>query len=203
MKTRRERKRIRRRKCRHCEELYCVDLRHVREQKYCSKPECQKARWRSSWRRWFAKPENRNYFKGENHVERTRTWRAAHPEYWKRCRNRKDALKNAKSPQVTDNQADKSELMFSALQNATLLEPALVVGLIANLTGSALPNAIEETTRRYVSLGQDILGKSPGKSPKGGHRNGNKTHSMSGAAAAGAASIQLGRSPPGAGRTYR
>ena len=156
MKMRRERKRIRRRKCRHCGELYRVDPRHVRDQKYCSKP------------------ENRNYFKGENHVQRTRAWRVAHPGYWKRCRNRDNALKNAKSSQVVGNQVNKPELVFTALQNATLTEPALAVGLIAQLTGSALPNAIAETSQRLVLLGQNILGKSPGKSSKGGRRDGNK-----------------------------
>jgi hypothetical protein len=48
-----------------------------------------------------------------------------------------------------------------------LSEPALVVGLIAQLTGSALPKDIVESSRRLVLLGREILGEGPEVDPIG------------------------------------
>ena len=192
------RKRIRKRKCHYCHELYRPDPRHLHDQKSCSTPECRKARARTSWRRWFSDPKNRDYFKGDGHVDRTRRWRAEHPGYWKRRRDGPDTLQNATFPQSTGDEEDVVDLTMLALQNATLAKPALVVGLIASLTGSALPNAIAETSRRFVLLGQDILGNGPGSPSKGDCLNADrKTTLVPGACAPGSESLQLDRPPPG------
>lgn len=191
MKKKARKTRIRRRKCRHCGELYRPDRRRLQVQKYCSQPECRKASQASSWHRWFAKPENRDYYKGEYQVDRVRTWRASHPEYWKKRPNLKDALPNVKVTQPTGHQGDTPELAMGALPKMILSEPALVVGLMAQLTGSALPKDIAETSHRLLVLGQDILGKVPGINPKGGRRDGKKTYSLSRATAPSSAHIQL------------
>lgn len=189
MKTK-TRKRTRKRKCHHCSELYRPDARHLRDQKYCSDPECQKARSRKSWRRWFSDPKNRDYFKGESNVAKTRRWRAEHPEYWKRVRQSPIALQNPTASQPPEDQEDTASLTATALQNATFSQPALVVGLIAQLTGSALPNALVETSRRLIVLGQDILGNGPGTATRGDRRDANnKTYSVSGASALSAESL--------------
>ena len=77
-------KRHRRRKCRHCRELFLPDPRNLRHQHYCSKPECRRASKAASQRRWLSKPANRDYFRGAANVQRVRAWRAAHPGYWQR-----------------------------------------------------------------------------------------------------------------------
>lgn len=177
---RRNGKRVRKRKCRHCRELYCPDKRRLDVQKYCGKVECRKASQAASWHKWFMKPENRDHYKGPDEVDRVRQWRACHPGYWKRVAEVEDALPKVSTSQDVDDQGDAPELTVDALPNVMFSQPALAVGLIASLTGSALPKDIAETSRRFVLLGQDILGNGPGSSPKGGRRDGhNKTHSVS------------------------
>jgi hypothetical protein len=39
------------------------------------------------------------------------------------------------------------------------VQPALIIGLIANLTGSTLQDDIAATSRRFIDFGRDILGK--------------------------------------------
>jgi hypothetical protein len=77
-------KKHRRRKCLHCSELFRPDPRNSHHQRYCSEPECRKASKTASQRRWLAKAQNRDYFRGTANVERVRAWRAAHPGYWRR-----------------------------------------------------------------------------------------------------------------------
>ena len=72
----------RRRKCLNCDELYRPDSRNVRHQRYCSRAQCRRVSKAASQRRWNAKAANRDYFRGPEHVERVRVWRAAHPGYW-------------------------------------------------------------------------------------------------------------------------
>lgn len=177
---RRKGKRVRKRKCRHCQELYYPDRRRLDVQRYCGKAECRKASQAASWRKWFMKPENRDHYKGADEVDRVREWRAGHPGYWKSVARVENALPKVKTSQGVDDQEDMPELTLDALPNVMFLQPALAVGLIASLTGSALPKDIAETSRRFLRLGQDILGNGPGINPKGDRRDGhNKTHSVS------------------------
>jgi hypothetical protein len=45
-----------------------------------------------------------------------------------------------------------------ALQDVLVMQPAVMVGLISMMTGSALQEDIAATTRALLSKGQDILG---------------------------------------------
>jgi hypothetical protein len=45
-----------------------------------------------------------------------------------------------------------------ALQEVLLMQPAVMVGLISMVTGSALQEDIAATTRALLSKGKDILG---------------------------------------------
>ena len=58
----------RRRKCSHCRELFRPDPRNLRHQRYCSKPQCRKASKAACQRRWLAKAQNRDYFRGPANV---------------------------------------------------------------------------------------------------------------------------------------
>ena len=60
----------RRRKCRHCGQLFRPDPRNLRHQRYCSAKECRRASKAASQRRWLAKAENRDYFSGPGQVAR-------------------------------------------------------------------------------------------------------------------------------------
>ena len=65
-------KRYRRRKCRHCKELFRPDPRNLRHQRYCSKPACRRASKAASQHRWLSKAQNRDYFRGAENVQRVR-----------------------------------------------------------------------------------------------------------------------------------
>ena len=56
--------RARRRKCLCCGELFRADPRNLRHQRHCGDAACRKASKAASQRRWLAKSENHDYFRG-------------------------------------------------------------------------------------------------------------------------------------------
>lgn len=147
-------KRRRRRKCLHCGRLYWPDPRNRHHQVYCSAGACQQARQRAGQARWRRRPENRNYFRGPAEVERVRAWRKAHPGYWRR---RRRALQTVIKPQANEAHADRSNLNPDALQTVLLSQPAVLVGIISSLAGSALQTDIAEHVQRLHLRGEQIL----------------------------------------------
>ena len=73
----------RRRRCACCQKLFLPEPRSRHCQRFCSQPACRKASKSASQAHWRGKPENRDYWRGPEHVERVRAWRKAHPQYWK------------------------------------------------------------------------------------------------------------------------
>ena len=151
-------KRYRRRKCRHCGELFLPDPRNLRHQHYCSKPECRRASKAASQRRWLSKPANRDYFRGPANVQRVRAWRDAHPRYWQRAGPQtRTALQEDSLSQPVESTKESTTLPSAALQELLCAQPVVLIGLIANLTGTTLQEHIAQTGRRLQQLGQDIL----------------------------------------------
>jgi hypothetical protein len=72
----------RRRRCLACGKLF-VPCPQVKEQQYCSKPECQKERKR----RWHRKKLLDDPAYVHNRRDAQRRWREAHPDYWRKYRN--------------------------------------------------------------------------------------------------------------------
>ncbi len=142
-------------KCLCCGEIFKVDARNRGRQKYCPKAPCRAAGKAARQRRWQDKPENQDYFRGPEHVERVRVWRAAHPGYWRSHRRRgRIALQDALAVQATEKTED---LSARALQDALQCQGPVLIGLIAQLTDSTLQDSIAATTRGLLQLGQDIL----------------------------------------------
>jgi hypothetical protein len=144
-------------KCPHCQQLFTPDARNATRQRYCSKPDCRKHSKADSQRRWLQKPENRDYFRGAEHVQRVQRWRAAHPGYWRRTQRSPVALQDSIIAQVAVNAANCHPTPKDALQDVLILQPAVMVGLIAQLTGCALQDDIARAARRMQQLGNDIL----------------------------------------------
>ena len=94
-------KQQRKRKCKHCKELFRPEPRSLRHQHDCSKPACRKASKAASQRRWLGKAQNRNYFRGVINVQRVRAWRAAHPGYWMRANGTEFIPNQTTSPGVS------------------------------------------------------------------------------------------------------
>jgi len=144
-------------KCPHCQQLFTPDARNATRQRYCSKPACRKQSKLDSQLRWLQKPENRDYFRGAEHVERVKRWRAAQPGYWRRSKRSPVALQDALIAQVAVNAVNIHPTEKGALQDLLILQPAVMVGLIAQLTGCALQDDIARAARRMQQLGHDIL----------------------------------------------
>ena len=146
-------------KCRICGELFTADARNRKRQKYCAKRTCRAAGKAQRQRRWLAQPRNRDYFRGPEHVQRVREWRAVHPGYWRRDRRQGElALQDALDGQAVDLTAEIERSAETALQDALRCQGPVLIGLIAHLSDSALQADIAATSRRLLQLGQDILG---------------------------------------------
>lgn len=147
---------IKRKRCCNCRRLFVPDPRNRNRQKYCRKTECRKTSKVTSQKKWFNKPENKDYFRGSAHVDRVREWREQNPGYWKRSK-RSVALQDPLTGQPTVNKEDKCQVANSALQDLLNRQPAVIIGLISNFIGSALQDDIAETLYRMQQSGQDIL----------------------------------------------
>ncbi len=191
-----KKKRVRKRKCLNCGELYLPDPRTRDRQKFCSKPECKRASKARSQRRWLSKPENQQYFSGPENVDRVRAWREKHPGYSKKGRKPAGTLQDDCPSQPIDPQEDASDLNLDALQDDCLSQLPLLVGLIASLTGSALQDDIAVSIRRMHSCGQRVLGMKP--NAKHGENDDQKTVITPREGSSGSKAIQLDRSPVGA-----
>ena len=146
----------RRRKCRHCGELLRPDARNLRHQRFCSKPPCRRASKAESQRRWLAKPDNRDYFRGPENVERVRAWRTAHPGYWRRSSpSSRSALQEHSLAQPAEIQGKSAPLAVSPLQELSRAQPLVLMGLIAQLTGASLQEDIARASRRLQHLAHD------------------------------------------------
>jgi hypothetical protein len=189
-------KRRRKRKCLNCNEDYYADYRNLRHQRYCSKPDCRKASKRASQQRYLASEKGRDYFTGPENVTRVRQWREVHPGYWKRkAIVSHHTLQDDCSLQPDKNQSDMGKLHNNALQDVCFTQPALLIGVIASLTGNALQDDIVTSLRRFIDLGNDILGFVPNTVPtllKGDRRNDGKAHNLSATTASRSETIQLG-----------
>ena len=186
---------IRKRKCKHCKTFFDPDHRNVGRQHYCAQPPCRQASKAASQSRWLHKPPNRDYFHGPAHVERVRQWRQTHAGYWRRKASQaQEALQEPLMPQEIKIQQVEAGLVQQALQDSFFVQPAVVVGLIAHLTGLSLQDDIALTARRLQQLGRDILSSPPHAT--GGNPDA-QTTSLVPQAPQSAPAVQLGRSAPG------
>jgi hypothetical protein len=149
--------RIHRKKCPCCRALFTPDARNLTRQRFCSKPACQKQSKAESQRKWLQKDQNRGYFRGSVHVQRVQLWRKNNPGYWRGVPHCPLALQDPSNAQPSANNANIAHFEATALQDALIMQPAVMVGLIAQLTGLALQDDIARAARRMQQLGNDIL----------------------------------------------
>lgn len=187
-------KRMRRRKCRNCRELFLPDHRNRKKQKYCDKSECRAASKKASQDRWRHKKENRDYFSGPDQVARAQEWRRNNPGYSKRVKYRKKPLQEHLTAKGTEEQGDIEQLTSTALQDLLNRQSPVLIGLIANLIGNTLQDDIAQTITGMKQLGQDILNCST--QPNGGSYD-NKTSLRPATHPQDTGKIQLGGSPSG------
>lgn len=155
--------RIRNRRCRHCKTFFFPDRRNIDRQQFCSKPECRTASKAASQRKWLEK--NPDYFRGREQVQRVREWRQTHPGY--RRRGKDPCLKGALQEPLTDKRTEDSQVMdhspageqrsVPGLQDLFSSQAVVLLGLIAQLTDSALQDDIAIVVKRLHQLGRDVL----------------------------------------------
>jgi len=178
-------------KCKNCNHIFIPDCRNVGRQKYCRKPECRKASKAESQRRWLSKPDNVDYFRGPENVERVQQWRRNNPGYWrKKSPEAVDALQDPLGENFDSNQtvAPSALSAENALQEPLPTQDFVLLGLIAHLTGCALQDDIDHVVRRLRDFGRDIFNFSH---PKKGE-NHEQTPCLSGTGPPGPQAVQLG-----------
>ncbi len=153
-------------KCLHCTDFFIPDARNRAKQKYCRTAACRKESKAASQRAWLSKPGNAELWKGTANVFRVQEWRRAHPGYSQRRGPRRlVALQVLLNGQPAPPQPPAARDAAVALRDATValqedwkLQPPLMVGLIAHLTGLALQDDIAPMLRAMHSRGRVILG---------------------------------------------
>ncbi len=184
-------------KCRNCRLLFVPDHRNREKQDYCEKTPCRKSSKAASQKKWLSKPENKDYFRSPDNVERVQKWREDTPEYWKRT-NSSTALQDHLAVQTTENKGDNSRIDAQppkhALQDLLMAQSPVIIGLISNLTGYALQDDIANTLLRMQQFGQEIL--FPKTENRGGDHDCKKSNFKT-KNPEDTKQLQLGRSPAG------
>lgn len=150
---------LKRRKCRHCNQFFRPDYRNAHHQRHCNNPECRRVSKAASQQRWLHRSGNQDYFHGPQHVRRVQEWRKAHPGYWKRQNemsgNGQTPAGQALNPGQSSCNVPSSPLR--TLQDYSLAQEPGFIGLISMLTGSTLQEDIAATVDRVLNRGQSIL----------------------------------------------
>jgi hypothetical protein len=105
------------------------------------------------------KPDNQNYFSGSQNSQRVKEWRKRNPGYWRKKKSApEEPLQDLYTTQAAQNEEVTKTEASDALQEVLMMQPAVMVGLISMMTGSALQEDIAATTRVLLRKGRDILG---------------------------------------------
>ena len=156
-------KKIRRRRCKNCDDLFKADPRNLKKQKFCRKSECKEASKRYSQQKWLTKPQNKDHFSGPANVIRVQQWRQKNPGYWKRKKPKKvtslikGALQETLSSNTTINKGFPSDLMQTALQDSLSAKSLIIIGFDTQLNKTALQDIIDFTDQGTVKLVPDVL----------------------------------------------
>jgi hypothetical protein len=158
-------KKIRRRRCENCNDLFIPDPRHLKRQKFCTKPECKTASKMHSQQKWLKKEKNWDYFSGPEHVIRVQQWRQENPGYWKREKSKKapalfdHALQDTLLTKTSDGKGFQLSLMQDALQDMLSGKTLVIIGFNPHLNKAALQDIIDITDQNTIKSTPDILKK--------------------------------------------
>lgn len=158
-------KKIRRHRCKHCDDLFKPDFRNLKRQKFCKKPECKEAGKQYSQQKWLMKPKNKSYFSGSANVIRVQQWRQQNPRYWKREKSKKNtslikgALQETLMAKTTIDKGFQYDLVQNELQDSLSAKTLVIIGFDTQLNKTALQDIIDFTDQGAVNLVPDILEK--------------------------------------------
>ncbi len=155
-------KKIRRRRCKNCHDLFMPDHRHLKRQKFCTKPKCKSASKKHSQQKWLNKVTNRDYFSSPENVIRVQQWREQNPGYWRRKKPAKsvplfkNALQDTLLPKTHDCKAFSANLMQNALQDLLSGKSLAFIGFSPHLNENALKILIDIIGQGDIILETDI-----------------------------------------------
>lgn len=141
------------RQCAHCGHRFIVNPRVGRRHRYCAKPECRQASRASARKRWLSKNGGSTYFAGKENADRVRAWREQNPGYWRRATR----MQRSKLNSFVLTKRLAAALRYGALQDTIDAHLALKIGMISELTGTALQDTIAKELRRLMLRGHAIL----------------------------------------------
>jgi len=168
-------KKIRRRRCKKCHDLFIPDPRNLTRQKFCRKPACKSASKKYSQQKWLKKAKNRDHFSGPENVIRVQQWRQLNPGYWKRRKANKtpplseDALQDTLSLKTATGNGFSSVLIQNALQDSLSPKTLVIIGFDPQLNESALQDIIDITDQGEIKLVPDVLKKLIDTKKRGQH----------------------------------
>ena len=97
-------------------------------------------------------------------MARVQLWRSAHPGYWRRAKGeRRDrpeapvALQDLCPAQAIEIAGNAQELLHPALQDLLLDQPAVLIGFIAQFTGSTLQDATPHAAYSIFYAGPETM----------------------------------------------
>ena len=155
-------KKIRRRRCKNCDDLFKPDPRNLKRQKFCRKSECKEASTRYSQQKWLLEPKNRDYFSGPANVIRVQQWRQQNPDYSTRKTSEKTsplikgALQETLSTDTTINKGFPNDLMQISLQDPLSAKTLVVISFDTQLNKTTLQDIIDFTDQGTVKLVPDV-----------------------------------------------
>ncbi len=103
------------------------------------------------------KPKNQDYFRCPTNTKRVQQWRENNPGYSRRKPDTdENALQDPLTSELSEKTNDTGQFTIDALQDLLTSQPFVILGLIANFTGTALQDDIAISIRHMGKLGQDI-----------------------------------------------
>jgi hypothetical protein len=146
---------IQKKPCAYCGREFLVDHRIGVRHRFCARPQCRRVSRRISNARWQDKPENRDYHRGPEQVERNRAWRKANPEY--RALQRRNRKLRAKLGRAVSREL-AAALLSCGLQDLNDRQLALVLGIARRVLGPGLQDSMAASLRRLMFEGYAAIG---------------------------------------------
>lgn len=131
-------------------------------QKICGEPSCKKAAKKQRQADWCAR--NADYFRGPENTQRVQQWRRENPDWRQRQAASRQNRRNKSSSRTKSCNADQPA--FERLQDSVPdPQSALLVGLAAAVSGSALQDEVHDFLHECLRRGGDLLRPDAGCSP--------------------------------------
>ena len=172
-----------RRKCQHCKEFYLPDRRNLHHQRYCAEAACRNRAKRKVSAAGCKNRRTKTTSAARKIASVSKSGENAIPVLAQKEPSTPRTVTRSLHDSVAQDEEVKRIEISDALQDVLVMQPAVMVGLISMMTGSALQEDIAATTRRCCK-GQDILAGGSGVTTTHSHDENNRLFVQNGCACA-------------------